>query len=616
MLARMIPRLIGAGGVVLAAGCTFGGIADYSIEECDPRATGADDACNRLNEPGGCTIWQCNGDTKRCAQGLLDYDRDGDPSADCGGSDCNDSDAKVSSTFQESCDGKDNNCDGFMDEGVLGPLQSSELAKVGPLSSTLASEGKCDVVQGKCRFVAKDADGDGHTAANCKPTSGGAVETGDDCDDADAKTYPGSWDGPELIGDAKKPNRCDNIDQDCDGQVDDDKNGTASCKCDPANPQNCAETATGEPISALNANNNGIGACKFGKRDCDNGVPGKCVGAVGPKSETCDKVDEDCNGKVDDDAVLMPWWSCDKDDDQYSDKTVPNVQSCSMPETGCKASWYVACTGTPADCAGVGADQTKQVYGCCIGDTVYWCQSDNSVWTFHKSDCTTSGKACVYVAEYKSLFCDAGTSGAWDQANLPNTDCDDGQSKVHPDATELCTIHNMQTQDTPIDENCNGTIDEGYPGVLSSCDAFDKPFGSCINNGTWYCDYSDPTKGVCNPDTTGIGIAPENLSGSTMVNGSWDSSCDGIIQKGICCDDSVVATTAQAFCSQFNYNEPACTSAKNVPGCNNFGVHGWCVPNTGTSDCGTTHTIMECSYDANTKICGFVHSYEGNQTCR
>src|SRR5262249_23786068 len=54
------------------------------------------------------------------------------------------------------------------------------------------AEAKCDSLQHKCQFLAKDADMDGHRAKTC---SGGllSIQTGDDCNDNDPNTYPGAW---------------------------------------------------------------------------------------------------------------------------------------------------------------------------------------------------------------------------------------------------------------------------------------------------------------------------------------------------------------------------------------------------------------------------------------
>lgn len=98
-------RLFAAGALAALAawaaeGCTFGSLADYALQECDPRAaTLAEDVCDRLNagDVASCTPFQCDAATKRCVRRARDDDRDGDPKAGCGGGDCDDRNAAVSS---------------------------------------------------------------------------------------------------------------------------------------------------------------------------------------------------------------------------------------------------------------------------------------------------------------------------------------------------------------------------------------------------------------------------------------------------------------------------------------------------------------------------------------
>ncbi|AUX43681.1 uncharacterized protein SOCE26_051330 [Sorangium cellulosum] len=107
-------------GVVMAASCTFGGLGDYEIESCDPNvARLEDDVCNQFNDETTCSPYQCDRSERRCIRAPRDDDRDGDPSVTCGGGDCDDQNANVSSKLVETCDGLDNNCNGIADDGVL-----------------------------------------------------------------------------------------------------------------------------------------------------------------------------------------------------------------------------------------------------------------------------------------------------------------------------------------------------------------------------------------------------------------------------------------------------------------------------------------------------------------
>lgn len=77
-------------------GCTFGDLADYAVEACEPVAPGLDaythDSCDSLNTSRSdtCVVWQCDTHLRRCILAARDDDRDGDPAARCGGSDCDD----------------------------------------------------------------------------------------------------------------------------------------------------------------------------------------------------------------------------------------------------------------------------------------------------------------------------------------------------------------------------------------------------------------------------------------------------------------------------------------------------------------------------------------------
>jgi len=74
------------------------------------------------------------------------------------------------------------------------------------------------------------------------------------------------------------PEMCDGLDNDCDSMVDDVPIGEgASCGVD-----------TGE--------------CSFGTQQCIGGVF-VCVGAKGPSLETCNTLDDDCNGATDDSPI-------------------------------------------------------------------------------------------------------------------------------------------------------------------------------------------------------------------------------------------------------------------------------------------------------------------------
>ncbi|MCB9797001.1 MAG: putative metal-binding motif-containing protein [Alphaproteobacteria bacterium] len=142
----------------------------------------------------------------------------------------------------------------------------------------------------------QDADGDGVVASL-------------DCDDGDARTYPGA---EEL---------CDAADQDCDGVVDEGVTRTAWPDADgdgygdPSQPQEICRTSEGQVLD---------------DRDCDDSNPD----AHPAGSETCDGADRParggCDGVVDEDAPEATLWFADLDGDGYGDPET-SALACEAP---------------------------------------------------------------------------------------------------------------------------------------------------------------------------------------------------------------------------------------------------------------------------------------------
>ncbi|MBN2800277.1 MAG: hypothetical protein JXX28_14145 [Deltaproteobacteria bacterium] len=200
------------------------------------------------------------------------------------GGDCDDTDSNIHPDADERCNLADDDCDGAVDEG----LEDGEW------------------------LIYLDADGDRWGDSDqavtwhCLPTRGW-VETPGDCDDTDQAIRPGAV---EL---------CDDIDSDCDGDLDDafryldlDQDGWGD---EAVTTDGCA---TFSPV---------MWAAQRG--DCDPLDPFTYPGA----DELCDGVDRNCNGErwegPPEEHVL---WFPDTDGDGYGDGHAEAVLGCGPPD--------------------------------------------------------------------------------------------------------------------------------------------------------------------------------------------------------------------------------------------------------------------------------------------
>ena len=194
---------------------------------------------------------------------LVDADGDGVPA----GEDCNDEDAGVYPGVVERCNGVDDDCDGTVDEGVTITFYPDE-------------DG--------------DLRGDDSAPFEACEKPEGAVQQGGDCDDIDSAIHAGAT---EL---------CDELDNDCDGEVDEDVDGITWYRDSDGD-------GWGGSVSTVACTEPSGYVARSG--DCNDGDADISPDAI----ETCNEVDDDCDGSIDE-GVSYTYWP-DGDFDGYGDGT-------------------------------------------------------------------------------------------------------------------------------------------------------------------------------------------------------------------------------------------------------------------------------------------------------
>ena len=196
-------------------------------------------------------------------------------------------DAPIIPPEVEVCDNIDNDCDGETDEDVTRPCSTA--CGDGTEYCTAGIWHSCDappVYPEICDNIDNDCDGDIDEAPNGAPLTQDCFTI---CDDGFETCSAGNWYNCTAI--VPVPEVCNNYDDDCDGYLDEDEFGAPlvdSCYDGPAGTLNVGICSPGTHT------------CQPG------GVFDACQNQVMPQVETCDGEDDDCDGDTDEDELGAP----------------------------------------------------------------------------------------------------------------------------------------------------------------------------------------------------------------------------------------------------------------------------------------------------------------------
>lgn len=409
-----------------------------------------------------------------------------------------------------------------------------------------------------------DGDRDGYgTGAGCR---------GPDCDDTNAAVNPGAI---EL---------CDGLDNNC-NMMSDEGLGQSSCgmgrcmrtvdNCVMGRPQRCEpgasipETCNGMDDDCDGTVDNGVGAiacytgpastrgvgiCRPGSQGCPGGMVGSCMGEVLPGTESCNGMDDDCDG---------------------------------MTDEGLSSVCYSGPAGTQGigRCqAGVRACSAGMMTGC-VGEVLPGGETCNGA----DDDC--NGTVDDGIAPIACYSGPAGTQGVG-RCRGGNRVCSGGvmtscTGEITP-SPEICG--------NGVDEDCNGMIDDGCgvctPGATRSCytgAGGTSGVGVC-RAGTETCDGTRNWSGTC--------VGQITPAASETCGNMLDDNCNGMADEGCACTPAVT-------------NERCATATSYTVGATLAG-NTTCGINDHTASCGSGAGSPDAAYSV--AIDGTLRAYTFTMT--
>ncbi len=516
---------------------------------------------------------------------------------------------------EEVCDGLDNDCDSEVDEGCEctdGQTQSCYSGDPNLLGIGDCAEGTqtCDLAGdwGPCVDevlpVAEDCDGGDNDCDGAVDEDFGSVTCGlgicqvtvDEC----VEGVP----TPCLPGQPNPTETCDGTDDNCDGQVDE------GCTCVNGTSQPCY---TGSPQTQ------NVGECEDGIQTCVNGLYGNCVGDQTPTSETCDGLDNDCDTQTDENDP-GGGSSCITG---LSGVCSPGIEHCVSGQLDCEQNVQPSsetCNGLDDNCDGQIDEGNPGGGAACDTGLLGICKPG-------LFECQNGSLTCVQTTQPGTESCnglDDDCDGSVDENNPGGGGvCSTGNPGICDAGTQQCQNGGLQcVQDNTsspetcngLDDDCDGATDEGNPGGGSACSTgnsgiCDAGIEQCQNGSLSCVQTNTATTESCNGlDDDCDGSVDENNPGgggacSTGLQGICSAGTNQCQNGSLSCVQTNAATTE--VCNGLDDDCDGSTDENNPGGGANClvpGQQGECE--NGTVNCVTGALQCEQTIFPINEVCG------------
>ncbi|MCD6498938.1 MAG: DUF4114 domain-containing protein [Deltaproteobacteria bacterium] len=425
---------------------------DFDLMNDESNCGSCGTACALTNADSECQEGHCR--LTRCHDGFLDLDQDENDGCEYA--------CVATNGGVEICDGLDNDCNGSIDDNVDTSSNPANCGSCGHVCS--APNATMDCVLGSCVLI------------SCKP---GYVNLdnapGNGCEYTCTETNSGT----EV---------CDGVDNDCDGVADNNltdvggscgrdegecQHGSWACSsgilicsggvghhvevCD-GKDNDCDSVTDNAPVDVGGPCGTGVGQCQRGTMVCQGGQP-LCQGGQGPVAETCNGLDDDCDG-VADNHLIDTGGVCGTNQGACQQGT----WACSSGILVCSGSINPQpeiCDGVDNDCDGQPDNDTLDTGDLC-GSSVGECQVGVTVCPNGQVICQGAIDPQPEICDGKDNDCngfvDDDPQGVGVQCGVSNT----GECRY---GTTACTNHHLI---------CEGNVDpsaEVCDGLDNDCDS-------------------------------------------------------------------------------------------------------------------------------------------------